>query len=120
MTMREHGGQESQKEYALLIEMPPAYQVAGQVLFTDKAINEGLASVEESRQISLNYEDLCAQPQRFFHELKSKFTQLGFPLGEYNLEQNFPSGNKNYTQNEQSIALEAAYAELQEQFNTLK
>ena len=100
------------KEFEFLAQMPPTYQVAGQVLCTMQDIDHGLESVNESRKMIFSYESLCENPKQIFKELQIKFSQHGYPLGDYNLERRFECQNKLRIPEEEFKALDAAYEEL--------
>ena len=100
------------KEFEFLAQMPPTYQVAGQVLYTLQDIDHGLESVNESRKMIFSYESLCENPKQIFKELQIKFSQYGYPLGDYNLERRFECQNKLRIPEEDFKVLEAAYEEL--------
>lgn len=46
-------------EYRLLKEKNSEIQVVGQVLYTNKAIEQGLQSIESVKNVIIHYEDLC-------------------------------------------------------------
>lgn len=47
-------------EYDQLTNFDPVTQAAGQVYFINQAIEQGLATVNESRKLVVQYEDFCA------------------------------------------------------------
>ncbi|MDY0222515.1 MAG: sulfotransferase [Desulfobacterium sp.] len=100
------------KEYEWLSSMDVYHQVAGQVLFTEKAIDDQLSTVEEKRKLICNYESICADPNQFYLMLKSKFNDLGHPLSEYYIKENFPCGNVIRIEQNELNLLERAYDEL--------
>lgn len=55
-----------------LLRLPPKEQVLGQVAAINRAVENGLADVHESRKMTVHYEAFCASPERFFQELTSK------------------------------------------------
>jgi hypothetical protein len=57
------------REYEDLIQLDTYSQVAGQVFYTNRAIEEGLAHVPSSRKLSINYEELCAKPERIYNQI---------------------------------------------------
>ncbi len=52
------------KEYQSLITLSPYEQVAGQIYFTLKDIEEGLYPSAQARVLEISYEDLCEDPQK--------------------------------------------------------
>jgi len=101
------------KEYEWLAGMDLFYQVAGQVLFTEKAIDDQLASVDDSRKLVCHYEQLCAAPHSFFDSLRASLNDRGCTIGEYEIAQQFPTGNTLKIAEAELRRLEQAYAELQ-------
>lgn len=67
-------------EYASLRNRSAHEQVAGQVFYTDQAVERGLAGVEEDRKLVVQYEDFCREPERFFESIKSRFARQGSPV----------------------------------------
>lgn len=61
------------KEYELLIKMDVYHQIAGQVYYTNKAIEESLANLSEEKKIIINYEDFCNSPKSFYYEIIKKY-----------------------------------------------
>jgi len=55
------------KEYVQLKERPYPEQIAGQIYYTERRIQESLANIPSSRYIIVEYLDLCKDPA---HELK--------------------------------------------------
>lgn len=53
-------------EYELLKDMEPLMQVSGQIHYINQAVDTGLALVNESRKLVVQYEDFCEQPESFF------------------------------------------------------
>jgi len=59
-------------EYEQLKDMEPVTQASGQVHYINKAVEQGLASVAESRKLLLDYESFCANPRVYFDQLSEK------------------------------------------------
>lgn len=77
-------------EYNELKKLNPYEQVAGQIHYINKAVEDGLADVASHKKIIANYEDFCNDPQKLYEELVSKLSQSGFEVNDsYNLETNF-------------------------------
>jgi hypothetical protein len=68
------------KEYDMLQTLDPIEQVAGQVYFTDRAIEEGLGQIDAARGMQVSYEDFCMAPERVFHLITKKFGQQGYEV----------------------------------------
>lgn len=68
-------------EYEQLKNLEPVIQVSGQVHFINKAVEAGIASVDESRKLIVQYEDFCERPDTFFAALTEK---LGLEGSHYN------------------------------------
>lgn len=77
-------------EYEELNKLNPYEQVAGQIYYINKAVENGLENVAESKKMIVNYEDFCKNPKKFYEELKSKLKVQGYELkGEYKGEDSF-------------------------------
>lgn len=59
-------------EYDELKDLDPVTQSAGQVYYIDKAVTRGMASVDESRKLVVQYEDFCEDPGQMFWQLAEK------------------------------------------------
>lgn len=59
-------------EYEDLKSLSPVMQASGQVHFINKAVDEGMKSVQEHRKLIVDYEDFCLNPSQYFSELLSK------------------------------------------------
>jgi hypothetical protein len=72
------------RQYEELAGLDPVEQVAGQVYYKNRAIEEGLQLIPASRQIDIGYEEFCNSPLAFFEALGCKLARLGFrEMGEY-------------------------------------
>ncbi|MBW2004571.1 MAG: sulfotransferase [Deltaproteobacteria bacterium] len=82
------------RHYYQLKRLPPAQQIAGQILAIRSAITRGLSDVEENRKLVINYEELIKEPEAVIDKviqkllrLKSHVKKVGEPisyLGHYN------------------------------------
>lgn len=52
------------KEYDYLKRLPYWQQIIGQIYYTYREIESGLAEIESSRRLDIHYSDLCANPRR--------------------------------------------------------
>lgn len=59
-------------EYEDLKSLSPVMQASGQVHYINKAVDEGMKSVQEHRKLIVDYEDFCLNPSQYFSELLSK------------------------------------------------
>lgn len=74
-------------EYKELKDENPLTQVAGQVLFTRKAIAAGLSQIPEENIMNLEYADFCSNPKGFLDILVHKFNKLGGKIESQNVDQ---------------------------------
>ena len=63
--------------YALLKELPPAQQIAGQLLAIRNTIDKGLNDIEESRKIIVQYEHFTQKPEIVIDDLVLKLKKNG-------------------------------------------
>jgi len=83
------------REYKNLKDLDSIEQVAGQVYFINKHIEEGLGQIVSSRSLQVSYEDFCSSPKTVFKKIKGKMAQQGYKLdGEYIGLEEFESSNK--------------------------
>jgi hypothetical protein len=84
------------KEYEELKDLDPFQQVAGQVYFTNKAIQQGLEQIDASRWLQVNYEDFCNSPGKFFLQILEKLGNLDMEIDnwDYNGPENFQPTNQ--------------------------
>jgi LPS sulfotransferase NodH len=78
-------------EYHLILREIPEKQVLEQVMYTNQAIENQLKSLNQSKYISIQYEDLCANPTLVFSKIysliDSKFTKKIEPIKSTNFRQ---------------------------------
>lgn len=68
-------------EYPQLMKITnPIKQVAGQVYHMNKAVENGLNFVEDSRKIIVEYEDFCSNPEKYYKELSEKIELQGYKM----------------------------------------
>lgn len=104
------------KEYEWLSNMNPLHQIAGQVLFTEKAIEKTLQYVPENRKVICNYEELCDKPKFVYDQIYSLLKLHGVKLSHMNFENEFVSGNDLKINKEELDDLENAYEELKTKY----
>lgn len=83
------------REYDFLSRLEdPIMQVAGQVYYKNKIVQEGLSQLHHSRWLAVDYQDFCRAPARVFRQIREKYRQLGYPAKwEYHGPQEFRSAN---------------------------
>lgn len=81
------------KEYDFLKDASPDHQVAGQVLFTHKAISQKAASLPENRFMTVDYEDVCNNPKDFLQRLSNQFEMHEFCDNLSCVKDSYISGN---------------------------
>lgn len=74
-------------EYPRLRELDPVTQATGQLCCINRAIDQGMASVAESRKLVVQYESFCRHPETVFSALAAK---LGFSDTRYDGPECFP------------------------------
>ncbi len=60
--------------------LSPIEQVAGQVVYTRKAVDEGLALIPEKNKLSVAYSEFCNSPSNILRLIANKFKELGFEV----------------------------------------
>lgn len=66
------------KEYVKLKDLDPIEQIAGQVYFTNRAIEEGVGQIDTFRKLVVDYEEFCQNPEGLFAQLAERFSQQGY------------------------------------------
>jgi hypothetical protein len=72
------------KEYEQLKEMDTYHQIAGQVFFTSKSIEDELSRFPTDQQLTIDYESFCFDPASVYEQIARKYEALGCymkPLG---------------------------------------
>jgi hypothetical protein len=68
-------------EYEFLKNEVPLIQVAGQVVFTKKAVSEGLSTIiPKYKKLNVDYEQFCEEPSLFYYKLRKKLSQQGYDI----------------------------------------
>ncbi|ALM53721.1 sulfotransferase [Halomonas huangheensis] len=81
------------KEYDFLKDASPDHQVAGQVLFTHQAIMNKARNLSPDRFMAVDYEEVCAKPKQFLHQLSEQFEMPEFSENISQVEDAYTSGN---------------------------
>ena len=98
------------KEYEQLKDMDLYHQIAGQVYFTEMAIEDGLQYVSDKNQLEIEYESLCEDPKAVYKRIVEKYAVLGCDLNpEYNGPKSFVYDNKICLPQEELDSLQSAY-----------
>jgi hypothetical protein len=63
-------------EFKALMYEDPIKQVAGQVIYTQKAVQDGLLNIPEKNILNISYENFCSNPSEFLKSLIEKYNQL--------------------------------------------
>jgi hypothetical protein len=83
------------KEYYQLKDFDIYHQIAGQVYYTEIAIDNGLRYVSDGNQLTVEYESLCKNPKTIYKRIVEKYATLGCDLDpEYNGPKSFVYVNK--------------------------
>lgn len=59
-------------EYPQLKDLDPISQSAGQLHFINKAVTQGMATVDGTRKLAVRYEEFCQSPREVFWQLVEK------------------------------------------------
>ncbi|MDL1963291.1 MAG: sulfotransferase [Deltaproteobacteria bacterium] len=98
------------KEYDQLKDMDLYHQIAGQVYFTEIAIEKGLQYVSDRNQLTIEYEFLCEDPKAVYRRIVEKYAVLGCDLDpEYNGPKLFVYDKKIRLPQEELDSLQSAY-----------
>ena len=68
------------RQFEYLSGLDAHHQIAGQVYYTERAIEDGLGRIPKDRQIETTYEDFCSNPQLLYEKIVSKYLALGCEL----------------------------------------
>ena len=100
------------KEYEHLKDMDLYHQIAGQVYFTEMAIEDGLRYVSDRNQLTIEYKSLCEDPKRVYRRIVEKYALLGCDLNpKYNGPKSFVCGNKISLPKKDIDSLQSAHAD---------
>ena len=67
-------------EYPQLSQLEPYAQVAGQIYHINRAVEAGLEQLPAHRRMTVDYEDFCRNPSRYYAELRDRLAALGHEL----------------------------------------
>ena len=97
------------KEYSWLSKLDVFKQIAGQIFFTERAIEEELGHIASHRKLTIHYENLCEDPLNFYDKLGLALKRNNHSLSSCNLPEFFPSGNSLKVTNKEFNKLKTAY-----------
>jgi len=88
-------------EYEKLVKLNPYEQVAGQIYYINKAIEEGLSKIDKNKKVKIKYEDFCENPKGLFEEIHYKLKLNGFIIDKlYTQELKFNISRKKTISND--------------------
>lgn len=98
------------KEYVTLKDMDLYHQIAGQVYYTNQAIEDALAKLPDKNIIKIEYENFCRSPRYIYSELVSKYGANNLAIQEkYNGVEYFNVSDKFIIQKKEIKKFELAY-----------
>ena len=104
------------QQFETLKELNPIEQVAGQVYYTNKAIQEGINQISSENALVVNYEEFCTEPSVIFDQIKEKYSQQGYKLAwEYTGPTKFQSTNRVRLSEDESNQVIEAYNKFSEE-----
>jgi len=81
-------------EFERLKLLSPMEQVAGQVFFTNKAIEDGLKKIKKNRSIEIKYEEFCENPNEIYKKIERMLNDNGYLVNHnYKSEEKFENKN---------------------------
>jgi len=98
------------KEFEMLERMDIYHQIAGQVFFTNRAIEDALKNIPEQNKLIIQYEDFCENPEQYYHCIREKYRMYNYNIPEtYNGNSGFQSTNTLKLSGSELQKLENAY-----------
>lgn len=98
------------KEINKLTRMDSYNQIAGQVYFTNKAIEESLMEMPAGNKVEILYEDFCQSPEKYYHIIREKYNLHDYELPvDYHGISSFQNANRFILSIEEIKRLENAY-----------
>jgi len=83
------------RQYNELIKLDPIKQVAGQVYYKNKVVEEGLSKIDKTKYINVDYEKFCENPQYYFKKIRKKYQEQGEMVHwKYSGPERYKSANK--------------------------
>lgn len=103
------------KEYSFLKKTGVYSQIAGQVFYTNKAIEDALSSIPEEAKLEVLYEDFVSSPKKVLEKIVEKYA-----VNKYVLKPNITSQVAGNVKDGNKIKLESSILEkLQEAYDRL-
>lgn len=99
------------REYNMLVKENKYIQVAGQVEFTNREIEEQLKDIPENNKIEINYSQFCENPSLIYEELRKK-------IKTFNV--NLPNECPNKNNFSKSVSIRTHEPELINAYNHIK
>jgi len=97
-------------EYPDLKDRDPFEQAAGQVYHTNRAVEEAIKGIEDSRRLEISYEEFCMDPEHVFSRIAGKLSQQGYTTEMlYRGPKQFENTNKVRMPDEDCERVRAAY-----------
>lgn len=101
------------KEYESLKGMDVYHQIAGQVYFTNMAIQGLLEKLPDTNKMTFQYELFCTDPRPYFEALKQKYELMGYSkLTEYKGPEKFKNRNVIKVDKSEFDELSSAYDDI--------
>jgi len=107
------------KEYSFLKSERSATQVAGQVFFTEKAIQSQISGLPENRWITASYENVCGNPHAFLTTLAERFSLPELTHDLSRVDKQYISGNSKRLEIDELTLLQNEYDNFSNQFGAL-
>lgn len=71
------------KQYSELKEMDVYHQIAGQVYYTNKTIEDAIRNISSKNKIEIQYEDFCHRPRKYYEQIKNKYEYFGYEMPDF-------------------------------------
>ena len=98
------------KEYSFLKDMDLFHQIAGQVYFTNKSIENELEKLSSSKYLVVDYEQFCKNPAKYYQQLCNLYSDQKYQIdSKYKGSESFVNSNKYQIEKELIAHLESAY-----------
>ena len=101
------------REYAWLKDMDVYHQIAGQVLYSTRSIENELTSLPDTRKLCLTYEELCRDPRQVFRQLQAVYLEYNYVLKDTLVSKQLVVSNSVKLENKELERLQGAYENLE-------
>jgi len=68
------------KQYHELKDMDVYHQIAGQVYYTNKVIEDALQDIPNENKVEIQYEDFCKTPEKYYYQIKQRYETFGYKM----------------------------------------